>query len=225
MTFFTQDKLIIRKLELYFTDQKPQVDPNPRQPRLEDTSSEDSLQFKYRLIPPPPVDQVITPAPTPTPLKVYSYSPTMPPNTNVVNSLPPLKKPEYLGGFIQPPAALHSYHQYPGYFPEPYIIEKKAEVSAGKLRLEPQKKKTGYTIKKTKPGFPKQPRTVVPPPDIEHVAPPVMPPPRKENPRNGKSKIHYQINAQWLKITEKVSFNIVSKASYARLHFEWTKMH
>ena len=114
----------------------------------------------------------------------------MPPNTNVVNSLPPLKKPEYLGGFIQPPAALHSYHQYPGYFPEPYIIEKKAEVSAGRLRLEPQKKKTGHTIKKTKPGFPKQPRTVVPPPDIEHVAPPAMPPPQKENHRNGKSKIH-----------------------------------
>ena len=118
----------------------------------------------------------------------------LPPNTNVVNSLPPLKKPEYLGGFIQPPAALHSYHQYPGYFPEPYIIEKNKEVaSAGKQQPQqlPQKKKTGHTIKKTKPSFPKQPRTVFPPPDIEHVAPPF---PQKENQRNGKSKIHYQMN-------------------------------
>ena len=157
------------------------------------------MQFKYRLIPPPPVDQVITPAPTP-PSKVYSYSPMLPPNTNVVNSLPPLKKPEYLGGFIQPPAALHSYHQYPGYFPEPYIIEKKEVASAGKQQpqqLQAQKKKTGHTIKKTKPSFPKQPRTVFPPPDIEHVAPP---PPEKENQRNGKSKIDKLLNVLYVQI-------------------------
>ena len=167
-----------------FSDTEKVQQPQ-RRPRLEDASSSaddsNSLQFKYRLIPPPPVDQVITPAPAPT--KVYSYSP-LPPNHSVVNSLPPLTKPDFLGAggaFIrQPPAAQpHSYHQYPGYFPEPYIIEKKVARTTEKK----------HAIKKTQPGFPKQPRTVLPPPDIEHVAPPS----EKENPRNGKSNYMYTV--------------------------------
>ena len=33
------------------------------------------------------------------------------------------------------------------------------------------------------------------------------------------------ISSHCLKITEKVSFNSASEASYLRLHFEWTKVH
>ena len=162
-----------------------------RSGRKDEVPSENSLRFKYRLIPPPPVEKVITTAPPVAQRKVYSYSPLPPNPIKVVNSLPPLKKPEFGYPSFGPPA-----YQYPGYFPEPYIIEKPVSTSSKKEARQYAIKTatTSAEAYQERNSFPKEPKKVVPPPDIEHVAPPAD---TQKDQRKGKSNFE-SFNLQYI---------------------------